>query len=181
MDCQTNMGYTPLHRCAFYNHPRLGSLLVLAGATQSIRDFTEQQTPYEVSVARGNVKLIELLKPMFDDTGRDVKSLMYATNNPKHPQYRPEARAALLQLMNHEALLSDGSEEGDEGEGEGEDEWEDVDDVDGDEENESESEGEGEGDEENDDENENTDNHMVVEREVSAVSLPTSAETEMQG
>lgn len=113
MDCQTKRGYSPLHRAAFYNHRRLAGILALAGADQKIRD-SDGQTAYEVAVARGNDAIAETLKPMIYN-GRDMTGIMYATNNPKHPNHRPEARAALFAIHDVENSLSAGGEEEEEG------------------------------------------------------------------
>eukprot|EP01033_Poteriospumella_lacustris_P012254 gene12254-8765_t len=118
VDCQTNLKYSPLHRCAFYDHPRLASLFVLAGANQLLKD-KDEMTAYDVAVAQGNDEIASLLEPLFAD-GRNVTGLAYATNNPKHPNFRPEARRSLFSLFLQEASLAEeegGEEEGEDGEG----------------------------------------------------------------
>lgn len=136
VDCQTNLGYSPLHRCAFYNHPRLGSMLCLAGANQLLRD-ENHQTAYEVAVEKRNNRLINLLTPLFDSEGNNISGCMYASNNPKHPNYRPEAREAFFTLCALDMVASSGNiisgvGEVDDGdcEEEEESEWEDLDDED---------------------------------------------------
>ena len=64
------------------------------------------QTPYDCAVAQNNPDLIEILKPILSSTGEDITGIAHATNNPKHPQFRPEARDALFALfeMNAAAL-----------------------------------------------------------------------------
>jgi hypothetical protein len=116
IDCQTHGKYTPLHRCAYYNHARLASLLVLAGADQTIVD-ENGQTAYEVAVQAENEDIAQILQPIFDAEGRNISGLPYATNNPKHPNFRPEARESLFALHEMEESWEDASDsEGDEGE-----------------------------------------------------------------
>ncbi len=138
IDCQTNLGYSPLHRCAFYNHPRLASLFVLAGASQHLRD-KDNETAYEVAVKQKNKDFQRILKPLISETGENISGIMYATNNPKHPNHRPEGREAFFSLFDAEygAEEEEGEEEGELEDDDGE--WEDIDDDDdeeGDEENE---------------------------------------------
>eukprot|EP01039_Chlorochromonas_danica_P003246 gene3246-3556_t len=122
VDCQTKLGYTPLHRCAFYDHPRLASLLCLAGADRTLRDHNGDRA-YDVAVKEGNDEVAQLLAPLIAQDGVDISNFMYARNNPKHPNYRPESRAALLQLFMLETAAQVAEEEGDEEEQEeGEDE-----------------------------------------------------------
>jgi ankyrin repeat protein len=109
VDCQTHGKYTPLHRCAHYGHSRLASLLVLAGADQSITD-ENGQTAYEVAVSVGNEEVMKILEPMFSEDGRNISGIAYATNNPKHPNFRPEAREALFSLYSMERSLGEESE-----------------------------------------------------------------------
>jgi ankyrin repeat protein len=104
VDCQTNLKYSPLHRCAFYDHRRLASLLILAGADQTVQD-ADGQTPYECAVEKGNEEMVAILKPLLSSTGENISGLPYATNNPRHPQFRPEARDALFSLFDMEAAL----------------------------------------------------------------------------
>lgn len=144
MDCKTHLKYTPLHRCAFYNHVRLASLLVLAGADQHQRD-ENGQTAYEVAVAENNHDVATILKPMLTKDGKDITGMQYASNNPKHPAHRPEAREALFQLFLAEM---DGEDE-DPG---SEDESDEDDDDDDDDEMDSDEEGDGEEGVEDDDE-----------------------------
>lgn len=117
VDCQTNLKYSPLHRCAFYNHPRLASLFVLAGANQCLKD-KDEMTAYDVAVAQGNNEIASALEPIYAN-GQNITGLAYATNNPKHPNFRPEARRALLSLFHQEASLAD--EDDDENEDNNED------------------------------------------------------------
>jgi ankyrin repeat protein len=107
INCQTNGKYTPLHRCAFYNHPRLASLLTLAGADQLVTD-ENGMTAYEVAAQKGNEQVSQLLKPIFSNDGTNISGIMYATNNPKHPNFRPDARQAFFDLF---ALNNEISEE----------------------------------------------------------------------
>lgn len=95
MDCTTNNGYTPLHRCAFYNHIQLASLICMAGANQKAVDG-DGKTAYDVAVSKGHARMAEKLKPIITPDGVDITGVMYERNNPKHPQFRPEAREALL-------------------------------------------------------------------------------------
>lgn len=119
IDSQTNGKYTPLHRCAFYDHPRLASLFVLAGANQTIVD-ENGQTAYEVAVAQQNQDIIKLLKPIIDEDGKNLSGIAYATNNPNHPNFRPEARESLFALYSlNESLAGGGNDD---------DDYEDVDD-----------------------------------------------------
>lgn len=104
VDCQTNSGYTPLHRCAFYNHPSMTAMFVLAGANQKIIDGNGK-TAYDVAVAEGNEEIARQLKPLILDDGTDMTGTMYATNNPKHPNFRPDAREALFSMWNLERSL----------------------------------------------------------------------------
>jgi len=97
------MKYSPLHRCAHYGHPRLASLLVLAGADQSLVD-QDGRTAYDCAVEQENAELAEILKPVMSN-GRNISGLPYATNNPKHPNFRPEARDALFSLFDMNASL----------------------------------------------------------------------------
>lgn len=122
VDCQTKLGYTPLHRCAFYDHPRLASLLCLAGADRTLRDQKGDRA-YDVAVAEGHEEVAQLLAPLISQDGVDISNVMYARNNPKHPNYRPGSRDALLQLFMLETAAQVAEEEGDdEEEGGGEDE-----------------------------------------------------------
>eukprot|EP01102_Stenamoeba_stenopodia_P006651 TRINITY_DN1839_c0_g1_i1.p1 TRINITY_DN1839_c0_g1~~TRINITY_DN1839_c0_g1_i1.p1 ORF type:complete len:308 (-),score=80.58 TRINITY_DN1839_c0_g1_i1:49-972(-) len=105
VDCQTDNKYTPLHRCAYYDHPRLASLLCLAGANQKLRD-ENNQTAYEVAVENENREVAEILKPLITKDGEDLTGTAYATNNPKHPNFRPEARKALFSLFAIESSLA---------------------------------------------------------------------------
>lgn len=98
VDCQTKSGFTPLHRCAFYNHSRLAAILCLAGANQTLCDKENHQTAYEVAVTCKNDELAKLLQPIYDADGKNITGIAYATNNPNHPHFRPEAREALLAL-----------------------------------------------------------------------------------
>eukprot|EP01039_Chlorochromonas_danica_P010272 gene10272-11368_t len=118
VDCQTKGGYTPLHRCAFYNHPRLASLLCLAGADRTLRDKKGDRA-YDVAVARGHDEVAKLLVPLISPDGVDLSGIIYARNNPKHPNYRPESRDALLQLFMLETAFENAEEEGDDGEEDG--------------------------------------------------------------
>lgn len=152
IDCQTNGKYSPLHRCAYYNHPRLASLLVLAGADQTIVD-ENGQTAYEVAVQAGNIAVQEILRPIYDENGRNIAGIAYATNNPKHPNFRPEARDALFALFALDQSLENEREEDGDGEEDGDDG-----DEDGDEGNEDGDNGEDEGDvNENNDNEKNSD------------------------
>lgn len=117
VDCQTNLKYSPLHRCAFYDHARLASLFVLAGASQLLKD-KDEMTAYDVAVAQGNDEIASLLEPLFVD-GRNVTGLAYATNNPKHPNFRPEARRSLFSLFLQEASVAEEEDGGDREDGEG--------------------------------------------------------------
>jgi len=105
VDCQTDSKYTPLHRCAFYNHSRLASLLLLAGANQKLKD-KDGRTAYDVAVKEQNPELVKLLQPLITKTGEDITGIAYATNNPKHPNFRPEAREALFNLYSFESKLA---------------------------------------------------------------------------
>ena len=98
VDCQTNGKYTPLHRCAFYNHHRLAGLLVLAGACQTLTD-EHGQTAYQVAVQQGNTEIASTLEPILDGTGNNIAGIAYATNNPKHAGFRQEARDSLFSLF----------------------------------------------------------------------------------
>lgn len=98
IDCQTKSKYTPLHRCAYYNHQRLAGLLVMAGATQQLPD-EHQQTAYHVAVAQQHYEIASLLKPVYDAQGKDITGLQYLLNNPKHSQYRSESREIFFQLF----------------------------------------------------------------------------------
>ncbi len=142
VDCRTKRNYTPLHRCAFYNHPRLAGLLVMAGADQTIRD-ENNETPYEVSVTQQNTKVSKLLKPLFDNHGNNIAGIMYATNNPKHPNFPQEARDALFRLFDINSSMAN------EGDGD-EDEAQDEDSDQTEEENEEVEEGEDSGEEDGD-------------------------------
>lgn len=97
MDCATNNGYTPLHRCAFYNHKQLAGLFCMAGANQKAVDG-DGKTAYEVAVAEGNVEIAQILKPLIAPDGTDMTGVMYERNNPKHPEFRPQGREALFAL-----------------------------------------------------------------------------------
>jgi ankyrin repeat protein len=101
----------------------LASLFVLAGADQSIVD-ENGQTAYEVAVSVGNEEVMSILEPMFSEDGRDITGIAYATNNPKHPNFRPEAREALFSLYFMEQSLGEESEEGNEDDEENEDDGE---------------------------------------------------------
>lgn len=57
-------------RCAFYNHPRLCSLLLLAGADTTLRDKENNETPYECAVTQKNTELQQILKPILDENVR---------------------------------------------------------------------------------------------------------------
>jgi ankyrin repeat protein len=128
VDCQTDLGYSPLHRCAYYDHPQLGSLLCLAGANQTLRDTENQETAYEVAAKKRNRRLMKLLNPTYDADGNNISGCMYASNNPKHPNFRPEARDALFTLCALEMGIS-GTGNQEEGEEEDDDSvWEDMDD-----------------------------------------------------
>jgi ankyrin repeat protein len=63
VDCVTNNKYTPLHRCAFYNHKQLAGLFCMAGANQKAIDG-DGKTAYEVAVEQGNTEVAQLLKPL---------------------------------------------------------------------------------------------------------------------
>ena len=105
VDCKTNMKYTPLHRCAHYGHRQLAQLLILAGADQEAID-QDGRTPYECAVSQENEELMLILKPYYLN-GRNVVGSLYAVNNPKHPDFRPEARDALFALYDlNESLPS---------------------------------------------------------------------------
>jgi ankyrin repeat protein len=101
VDCQTNGKYTPLHRCAFYDHPRLASLLCLAGADQTIID-ENGETAYDVAITKGTFEVAQILEPMYDNNGKNISGIAYATNNPKHTNFRKEARDALFVLFDLE-------------------------------------------------------------------------------
>ncbi len=131
MDCQTLLGYSPLHRCAFYNHPRLGSLLCLAGANKTLRN-ENNETAYEVALAKGNKRLIKLLTPIIDGQGNNISGVAYAVNNPKHPNYRPEARDAFFTLCALDNVVASANQEAEENMDD-DDVWEDIDDDDDDE------------------------------------------------
>ena len=104
MDSQTFKGFTPLHRCAFYDHSRLASLLCLAGASR-LKD-SNGDSAYDVAVARGNTQLISILKPLIDSAGNDITGIQYATNNPKHPNFRPNARTSLFAMFDLESSMA---------------------------------------------------------------------------
>lgn len=146
MDCQTHSLYSPLHRAAFYDHPRLVALLTLAGADQSLTD-KDGRTAYDVAVAQGNEQIARSLKPLIDSNGNNLTGIMYATNNPKHPNFRPAAREAFFAMFAMEAAMAGGGgEEDDEDEvGEDGDEEEEEEEE---EDHESGDEGEGEGESE---------------------------------
>ena len=91
VDTQTNSGYTPLHRAAFYNHVQVVSLLLLSGASPLLKD-NDMKTAYDAAIAQGNADCAELLE---DPEGL---VMMYGSNNPKHPNYRPAAREAFNSL-----------------------------------------------------------------------------------
>lgn len=101
-------------------------MFVLAGADQTIVD-ENGQTAYEVAVAQGNEEISNLLKPVLDSDGRNISGLPYATNNPRHPNFRPEARRALFALfaLNETMALRQGGDDVD-----ADDEYEDVEDDD---------------------------------------------------
>lgn len=101
VDCQTGGLYTPLHRCAFYYHPRLAALLCFAGANRTIRD-ENNQTAYEVAIEKGNRDIANIIKPL---EGEETNGGPYSTNNPKHPNFRPEAREAFFTLFAAEREL----------------------------------------------------------------------------
>ena len=77
IDCQTNDGFTPLHRAAFYGHERLARFLVLAGADQSIKD-SDGQTAFDVAVTEGRTEIAQVLRPRFDDDGRNTTGIAQA-------------------------------------------------------------------------------------------------------
>lgn len=70
----------------------------MAGANQKLRD-ENNQTPYEVAVEKGNSKVASILQPLITKEGVDITGIIYETNNPKHPNFRPEAREALWKLF----------------------------------------------------------------------------------
>ena len=72
---------------------------------------------------------------MFDATGKNISGCMYATNNPNHPNFRPEARDALLKLQAMEYMLSQEDAEEDEDEGDDDQEDESGDESDDDDDN----------------------------------------------
>jgi ankyrin repeat protein len=97
VDCVTINKYTPLHRCAFYNHKRLAGLFCMAGANQKAIDG-DGKTAYEVAVEQGNTEVAQLLKPLLSSDGTDMTGVVYARNNPNHPEFRPQGREALFAL-----------------------------------------------------------------------------------
>lgn len=110
LDCQTWHGkYSPLHRCAFYGHQRLAALFCMAGANQKLLD-ANGKTAYQVAVDEGNEGIAQVLKPLITASGEDMTGVMYATNNPKHPNFRPEGRAAIFTLYGIESSLSASAE-----------------------------------------------------------------------
>ncbi len=128
MDTQTNSGFTPLHRCAFYNHHALAKLLCLAGAKRLKSE--DGVTAYEVAVANENDSIAALLKPKYDSDGNDITEAKYAKNNPRHPDFTPEKRAddlkmlTLLYVLTGGRYCDDEEEEEEESEGEGSDQEE---------------------------------------------------------
>ena len=82
----------------------------MAGANQKLKD-ENNQTPYEVAVAKGNHKVASLLKPIITEEGHDISGIMYARNNPKHPEFRPEGRRAFFNLYAMNLDLSQQNEE----------------------------------------------------------------------
>lgn len=96
VNCQTDMKYSPLHRCAFYGHERLASLLAMAGADLTLID-KDGQTPYDVALEKGNTTIARVLNPKCN--------CMYARANPTHPEHKPEMRRSLFKLYDLEAKL----------------------------------------------------------------------------
>jgi hypothetical protein len=74
------------------------------------------QTAYEVAVQAENEDVIRILQPIFDAAGTNISGLAYATNNPKHPNYRPEARESLFALHEMEESWEDASDDEETGE-----------------------------------------------------------------
>ena len=153
VDCQTGGLYTPLHRCAFYYHPRLASLLCLAGASRTLRD-ENNQTAYEVAVTKGHHDIAKVIKPLENE---ETTGGPYSSNNPKHPNFRPEAREAFFNLWEMEQKLrAEEEEEEEEGDEDDEGDWEDIeDDADANEEEEERGEEEFFDDDESKEESEN--------------------------
>ena len=104
-NCTTQGGYTPLHRAAFYGHDRLAATLLLLGADPTIVDGNGD-TPYDCALAQGNQGIAEALTPVLNEEGENILGAMYATNNPRHPDHRPEALQAILALSEMEARLA---------------------------------------------------------------------------
>jgi hypothetical protein len=106
-------GYTPLHRCAFYNHPRLAALLKLSGADPTLRDFEDKQSPYEVAIDMQLLDVANILEPLLDGNGNDISGIPHARNNPSHPEFKEEARQALANLVQIERSLQSQGEAND--------------------------------------------------------------------
>lgn len=123
MDCQTLLGYTPLHRAAYYDHPALASLLRVTGADLSIKD-SNGETAYDVAE---NEAIKHTLKPVIDKDGKDITN-MFTVHNPKHPNYNPAARAALFEAYAEGFAAGVEEREVHEGDEEEAEEWEDCDD-----------------------------------------------------
>ena len=104
-NCTTQGGYTPLHRAAFYGHNRLAASLLLLGADPTIVDGNGD-TPYDCAVAQGNQTIADTLAPVLNQQGENILGVMYARNNPRHPDHRPEALEAILALSAMEAKLA---------------------------------------------------------------------------
>jgi hypothetical protein len=99
VDCQTTIGLTPLHKCAFYSHAHLCMLLSVAGATRTIVDFQRGFTPYQIAKRQNNPELAWLLKPTFDENGIDISGDLFRVHNPNHPDFNLENRTKFLELF----------------------------------------------------------------------------------
>lgn len=157
----------------------MAALFCLAGANQKIRD-SNGQTAYEVAVERKNRRLITLLKPEFDADGNDITGMDLADTNPKHPQYRPERREALLRLYRTEVMTAPtdtGDDSGDDDcddDGDGEDDEDEDSDDDSDEEDDEEDYDGSEGDDDSDNQDSDVDHgeRDVVTEEFEVVADP---------